>query len=241
MGSGMGRMANEALQRAPSQQYEIIAIRCNSLGSPMDPVEQLLRDLRRILDDVDHSTSEICRAVEGLSGEGPLLLLIESIEHCSDMAEKVFAEVLAAAPQLTLITVGTRAPNHIQTHVVQLRPLKISEVQRLLVSVLGTPSPPARLAAQLRRISSGQPAIIVMALKDLVNRGALTCTDWGGWDDRGKLDRCTMEPTQGLNRLFSGLVESLSESASPSCASWQSSERPCQPPLLTLAGTDPST
>ena len=243
MGSGMGRMANEALQRARSQQYEIIAIRCNSLGSPMDPVEQLLRDLRRILDDVDHSTSEICRAVEGLSGEGPLLLLIESIEHCSDMAEKVFAEVLAAAPQLTLITVGTRAPNHIQTHVVQLRPLKISEVQRLLVSVLGTPSPPARLAAQLRRISSGQPAIIVMALKDLVNRGALTCTGIGAdgmieW----KLDRhAPLEPTQGLNRLFSGLVESLSESAMSILRVMAViGEALPTPILLTLAGTDPS-
>jgi serine/threonine-protein kinase len=211
IGSGMGRMAAETLRMAREQHFEIIAIRCSGRAPPMDPIDQLLRDLRRVLGKVSGQIEAIGRAIEGLAGEGPLLILIEEIEHCSDAAERVLRKVLALAPRVSVVMTGSRPPQHISAHQVALRPLNINEVQRLLMSMLGTPSPPARLAAQLRRMSGGQPAVIVLALNDLVARGALSCSGIGPdgmveW----KLDRnAPLQPSTGMVQLYGNIIENL--------------------------------
>jgi tetratricopeptide (TPR) repeat protein len=98
---------------------------------------------------------------------------------------------------------------------VALRPLTPEETWRLLSGMLGTASPPAGLAHDLHRISGGLPAIVVLAVKELVHRRALAPE--GLADDgsmRWHLDRTApLEPTTGLVRLFGEVLASLDPAA----------------------------
>jgi tetratricopeptide (TPR) repeat protein len=212
VGSGTGRMAAWALNHARSEAFETIAIRCRDRAAPMDPVEQLARDLSRIAGPVAPAAEHLGRALEALAGEGKLLVCVEDADRVSLEAGRILWQAFAAAPDIALVVTCARRPEGLDGHVVELRPLTPEETWRLIAGMLATRSPPAGLAPELHRISSGLPAIIVLAIKELVNKSALRAE--GVADDgtaRWRLDRrVPMEPTTGLARLFGSVLQELS-------------------------------
>lgn len=215
IGSGTGRMATHALDQARLRGVETIALRCRARAAPLDPVEQLARDLARIVGRVDPSVEGLARATEALSEEGPLLYVIEDTEHLSPDAAQILGVVVAAAPKLALVMTGVRAPPGIPAHPVPLRALSPDEAQLIVVGMLSTPTPPAGLATQLHRMAGGLPALVVLGVKELVARGALWCEGIGedghvAW----RLDRTvSIEPTTGLVRLFGTVLTQLPEAS----------------------------
>ncbi|MEC7946634.1 MAG: protein kinase [Myxococcota bacterium] len=211
VGTGTGRMAAWAVQRAREEGFETIAIRCRDRAAPGDPVEQLARDLSRIAGPVRAEAEHLARSLEALSGEGRLLLCIEDADRAAPDAARILWGALAAAPALAAVVTASRDIPTFTGHRVKLRPLTPEETWRVLSGMLGTTSPPAGLAHDLHRISGGLPAIVVLAVKELVHRGALVpegLSDDGG--TRWRLDRTApLEPTTGLVRLFGEVLSSL--------------------------------
>jgi tetratricopeptide (TPR) repeat protein len=215
IGAGVGRMASFALTLARRERVETIALRCRGRANPLDPIEQLARDLARISGPVAPQVEALAAATAALVGEGPLLLLIEDTENLAPEAEAMLAAIIARAPGLSVVLTGLRPVIGIPAHRVILRGINAEESQVLVAGMLGTSSPPAGLAAQLHDMAGGLPAIVVLAVKELVGRGALWCE--GVADDgvvRWRLDRnVPIEPTMGLMRLFGSLIGQLPEGA----------------------------
>lgn len=211
LGTGTGRMAAWAVRRAREEGYETIAIRCRDRAAPGDPVEQLARDLSRIAGPVRPDAEHLGRALEAQSGEGDLLICIEDADRAAPEAAETLWRALAAAPELAVVVTAARDLPGFKAHRVALRPLTPEETWRVLSGMLGTSSPPAGLGQDLHRLSGGLPAIVVLAVKELVHRGALVAE---GLDDDGslrwRLDRTApLEPTTGLVRLFGEVLSSL--------------------------------
>jgi eukaryotic-like serine/threonine-protein kinase len=215
LGTGTGRMAAWAVRRAREEGFETIAIRCTERAAPGDPVEQLARDLSRIAGPVRPDAEHMGRALEALSGEGDLLLCIEDADRAAPDAARTLWRALAAAPELAVVVTASQDLPEFKGHRVALRPLTPEETWRVLSGMLGTSSPPAGLAHDLHRISGGLPAIVVLAVKELVHRGALVAE--GMADDgtaRWRLDRTApLEPTTGLVLLFGEVLTSLEPGA----------------------------
>lgn len=215
IGSGTSRMASWALRTARDEGFETIALRCTNRGPPQDVIDQLARDLGRLSGPVDSEPYALGMALADQAAEGPLLIAIESAEQCSPAAGEALARILRAVPNASVVVTGVRPPPHITGHVVQLRALTVNEVTQLLRGMLGTHSPPAGLATRLHHMSGGLPAIVVLAVKELVARQALWCEGLG--DDGGslwRLDRTVpMTPTTGLVRLFGEVLASLPDNA----------------------------
>ncbi len=167
--AGSAPMCYEARERG----IESIALRCRSRAPALEPIEQLARDLRGIQGPVEDSPEALSRALEGLAGEGGVLLLVEDCEECSPEAAAVLQHILAAVPRVALVCAGLQAPVGMKGHSVRLRPLNAEEVHAVVSGILGTQAPPAGLAERLHRMSGGLPAVIVLAVRELVERGSL--------------------------------------------------------------------
>lgn len=215
IGSGTSRMAHWALETARREGFETIALRCSDRGPPQDVIDQLARDLSRLSGPVDPDPYLLGQALREQVAEGPMLISIEGAEQCSEAAGIALARVLRSAPSAAVVVTGVRPPPHISGHVVELRALTVGEVAQLLRGMLGTHSPPAGLAGRLHWMSGGLPAIVVLAVKELVARQALWCEGMG--DDGGtiwRLDRTVpLTPTTGLVRLFGEVLTALPEPA----------------------------
>lgn len=215
IGSGTSRMAAWALETARKEGFETIALRCTNRGPPHDVVDQLARDLGRMAGPVESDPAALGQALAAQAAEGPLLLVLEGVEQCAPDTGEILSRILRAAPQAAVVLTGVRRPPQLQGHEVQLRPLSVNEVNQLLRGMLNTLTPPAGLAAQLHRMSGGLPAIVVLAVKELVARQALWFEGIG--DDGGsmwRLDRTVpLAPTTGLVRLFGEVLASLAEPA----------------------------
>jgi hypothetical protein len=215
IGSGIGRVTAQALRIARRDGCETLAIRCRSRVSGNDALEQIARDLGRFVGQVRPDPASVARALSDLCGEGPVLLLVEDVEQCDASSAELLHQVLERVPGLSVVLAGVEVPPVLRGHEVRLRPLTRDEVQRLVVGMLGATTPPAGLTHELHRLSGGLPAIVVLAIKELVARGALWCE---GVSDEGeplwRLDRAArIEPTAGLDRLFGGVLELLPEDA----------------------------
>jgi tetratricopeptide (TPR) repeat protein len=215
LGSGLGRVTAQALRIARRDGCETLAIRCRARVVSSDPLEQIARDLTRFVGQVRADVSSVSRALSDLCGEGPVLLLVEDVEQCDLVAAAALQQTLERVPMLSVVLAGVEVPKPLSGHEVRLRPLTRDEVQRLVVGMLGASTPPAGLTYELHRLSGGLPAIVVLAVKELVARGALWCE---GVSDEGeplwRLDRAArIEPTAGLDRLFGAVLSGLPEDA----------------------------
>lgn len=204
-GSGTGRIADHALSLARERGYETVALRCYRRSSPLDPLHQLARDLGQILGaPVDHSVPSLVQAVGDLAAEGALFVLLEDAEQCSAEAAAALARIIRPTRGLAVLVTGADTPPGLQAHIVHLRPLTQGEVVELVAGMLGSRAVPAGLGEQLHRISGGLPSVVVLAVRDLVARGALRyigVSDEG--DSTWHLDRsAAIVPTLGLARLF---------------------------------------
>ncbi len=211
IGSGSGRMGRYALHEARERTCETIAVRCRGRVPALDPIHQLVRDLTRISGAPAPGIGAIGQALGAQANEGPLLLVIEDAENLQMEASDAFDRIIAAAPGLRVLVTGVKSPLLRQGHVVRLRPLTREEVLALVCGMLGSRDPPPGLSTSLHRLSGGMPAIVVLAIKELVQRGALWCE---GLSDEGesvwRLDpNVPVAPTTGLTRLFGDLLQAL--------------------------------
>ncbi len=216
VGSGTGRVANEALNRARLGGFETIAVRCNRRSMPMDPLLQLARDLAQILGAwLEPEPEALAAAVADLAAEGPLFVLVESVEQCGPEAAAALARVLRPSGELAVLYTGVDMPPGLQAHLVHLRAMTPEETHALLAGMLGTQGVPSGLAEELHRMSGGLPAVVALAARELYNRGALR---YVGVSDEGEpvwaLDRSGgVVPTLGLARLFGDVLLRLPEDA----------------------------
>ncbi|NOY24996.1 MAG: protein kinase [Oligoflexia bacterium] len=211
IGSGTSRMASWALSAARDLGFETIALRCSDRGPPNDVIDQLARDLARLAGPVRTDARSLGKALADQAAEGPVLVVLEGAEQCAPEAGRVLAEVLRAAPNAACVVTGVRPAPYVTGHEVGLRVLTVGEVGQVLRGMLGTRSPPAGLAARLHRMSGGLPAIVVLAVNELVTRQALWFEGIG--DDGAsiwRLDRSvTLTPTTGMVRLFGDVLAGL--------------------------------
>ncbi len=215
IGSGTSRLASHALKQARMDGMESIALRCRAGAHPLSPLRQLHRDLSRIIAGVPVTTEALSTALRNLAAEGPLLLLIEDIQHCPAETLTQLAQIIRVGRELSVIITGTSEPVGISGHTVNLRPLRSDESLGLVCEMLGTSSPPAGLSERLHRLSDGQPGIIVAGLRELVEREHLQCT---GIADNGML-RWALDPsaplklTAALTYLYGDTLSELSRPA----------------------------
>ncbi len=215
IGSGIGRVAAYALRMAHSEGMDSIAIRCRVRAHPLSPLRQIQRDLIPFIGHVPLSPEAIGSALQALTLESPLLLLIENIEHCSADTIVQLQRMLSIAHTLPTLITGTAVPEGIDGHQVLLRPLTAEESRQLICEMLGTLSPPAGLCKRLHRISGGQPGILVSGLRELSERGGLICK---GIADDGTLvwqqdPAVPLAPTAALSRLFGEALSELDRSS----------------------------
>ncbi len=216
VGSGTGRVATDALNQARLRGFETIAVRCNHRSMTTDPLLQLARDLSQIMSAyIDPEPDIIAASVADLAAEGPLFILVESVEQCSPEAAAVFARILRPNRMLAALYTGVDMPPGLQAYLVHLRPLNQDETHAMLVGMLGTQGVPSGLAEDLHRMSGGLPAVVALAARELANRGALRHV---GVSDEGEpvwqLDRVGgIVPTLGLARLFGDVLLRLPEDA----------------------------
>ncbi len=215
IGSGTSRLASYTLHQARLEGMESIALRCRAGAHPLSPIRQLHRDLSTIVENVPATVEAIGGALRDLVAEGPLLLLIEDIQHCPPETLEQLSRIIQISRDLSVVITGTAPPEELDGHIIVLRPLQATESHRLVSEMLGTSSPPAGLAEHLHRISDGQPGIIVAGLRELVERESLQCT---GIDDNGMLrweldPSAPLEPTAALARLYGDTLSELERPA----------------------------
>jgi tetratricopeptide (TPR) repeat protein len=211
IGSGSGRLGRHALHEARKRSWETIAVRCRGRVPALDPIHQLVRDLTRISGAPAPGIGAIGQALNAQAEEGPLLLVIEDAENLQREASDALDRIMAAAPALRVLVTGVRSPLLRVGHLVRLRPLTREEVRAMVCGMLGSNDPPPGLSTSLHRLGGGMPAIVVLAIKELVQRGALWCE---GLSDEGesvwRLDpNVPLAPTVGLGRLFGDVLQAL--------------------------------
>lgn len=211
IGAGAGRVVAAAATQARQRGVETLAIRCRARAHPLDPLEQLDRELERLVGEPMRHAEDRARAVDLLCGEGGVLLLVENADDADPAARAALRALATRVPRAAMVW-STRAPLGELPHQVVLRPLSTEEVQRLVAAMLGVGFPPGGLGLELHSLSGGLPAIVVMAVRELVGRGALR-NDGLAADGapRWVLDRSApLEPTVGLARLFGAALDRLS-------------------------------
>lgn len=213
IGAGTSAVAAWALSTAHKEGVETLSLRLNPGGLPDDLLTMLARELMPFVGPVEPQPAALAEAIAGLCGEGPLLLVIEGCERIPAPRAKVLGELLRLVPGLGCALFGVRLPEGIPAHEVALRPLTLSEVNQLLRGMLKTYTPPPGLASHLHRISGGLPAVVVLAVKELVARQALW---FEGIADDGssawRLDRSVpMLPSTGLFQLFGEVLQGLED------------------------------
>ena len=210
IGSGAARVIVAAGLQARQRGVEALAVRCRARAHPLDPLEQLDRELERLVGDAVRHADDRARAVDLLCGEGGVLLLVENADEADPEARAALRELAARVPRAAMVWTSRASVTEL-SHTVALRPLSLEEVQKLVAGMLGVAVPPGGLGLELHRLSGGLPAIVVMAVRELVGRGALRnegmATDGA---PRWVLDRSApLEPTVGLARLFGTALDRL--------------------------------
>ena len=188
-------------------------MRCRTRTPALDPLDQLSRDLSAISGAVEAAPEALARALEALHGESGVLVVVEDIDQANPDARWALHHLLGQVPGLPVVTTGrdVDAPGHR----VALRPLNLSETRRLLVGMLGARTPPAGLADRLLAISGGLPAVLVLAVREMVELGSLW-SEGVGHDGHPlwRIDRkAALLPAAGLDALFGDLLGSLRPTA----------------------------
>ena len=210
-GSGLQRMRSRALEHATARGFDIIGVRASGPGGGARMMDALAFQLGRFVGHVPETMDAIAATLGGLVGEGPLLLVVEQVDRAGPGALADLAQLLASVDGLAVVATAERDPKGLEGHRVQLRPLSALETERLVASLLGSSGCPAGLGPALHRVTSGLPGLITVAVRELVDRGAL----WAeGVDEHGlprwHLDRQTsVAPAVGLARLYGRSIARL--------------------------------
>ncbi len=203
-GSGIQRIRTRAIERALARGFDIIGVRGVGRGVGMQMLDALGLQLSQYMDRTPVTVAEIHSGLARLAAEGPLLLVIERADEAGAGVVADLASLVNAVPGLAVVVTAERDPTPFDGHRVTLRPLTPSETERLAAALLGTSGCPAGLGPALHRVTNGLPGLISVAVRELVERGALWTE---GLDENGRerwlLDRTVgVAPAVGLARLF---------------------------------------
>lgn len=244
VGSGTGRMAHVALQKARELPAETLATRCRTAGTSRSLLSQMAGGLSLVMQTSIPSTEPyLVEAFEQLAGEGPFLLLVEDVHLAEPEALDALARIVERVTDITVITTGLFAPTGLPGRVVRLRPLLHGELRELVVGMLGTSSPPGDLLTVLHRETGGQPALAVLALRELHKQGALRCRGVGtGGEPDWRMDPTISRLETVMSRSsFRWLLERLEPSVRCLLDLLALADEPLPlPVLLEAAGLDPS-
>ena len=83
MGAGLPRVLVHAVVEARKRGAEVLTVRCQARAAPLDPLDQLARDLTRISGRVGPEPESLARSLDALTGEGPVLVVVEDVEQCA--------------------------------------------------------------------------------------------------------------------------------------------------------------
>ena len=211
VGSGIHRMRAWAIDRASAQGFDVISVRGGGQGAGIGMLDTLAFQLGRFLGETPRTLSETAAGLSALAGEGPVLLVVEQVDRAPAGALLDLAHVVGAVDSVAMVLTAERDRPRLPGHRVELRPLSVLETERLAAALLGSAGCPAGLGPDLHRVSSGLPGLITVAVRELVDRGAL----WAeGIDEAGRprwlLDRQTaVAPAVGLARLFGRTIARL--------------------------------
>ena len=214
-GSGIDRMRGWAIRRARSQGFDVISLRLGHSVSTPGVIDMLARDLERFTGTKLTALDEVAGALQAQSAEGPVVVVIEHADLMSKGAAADLSAVLATCPELAVVWTAAQDPPHIPAHKVLLRPLSVRETNTLVADILATTSPPAGFGAALHHVTGGLPGLVTLAVRELVDQGAL----WAdGVDEHGEqrwhLDRTVpLAPVVGLARLFGQAIGRLPSAA----------------------------
>lgn len=193
LGSGLGAVARAARDAARRACVDQLTLRCHARTDAADALATLARQLAHGGPAIPGEVGAVGSAMEDLAAEsGRLLLVVEDL----DLAAAEVATTVAALSRRrgvgTLIT-GTLLGREPAGRDLVLRPLVLGEVRQLVAGMLGTPAVPFGLDVALHEASGGLPALVVLLLREQVERGAASCDGMVGdglprwsWDSSSK-------------------------------------------------------
>src|SRR6266851_7839956 len=160
---------------------------------------------------------EIGEALETITSEEPLLLVIEDLHwaHASTI-DFISAMARRRAPAKFML-IGTYRPADVKSaghpleavkqdllvhqlcHEIALQPLAEAEVAEYLASEAGNGAIPEGLAELIHRHTEGNPLYMVAVLEHMQDRGLIAC-DNGSWQINTPLEKIDLEVPEDLRR-----------------------------------------
>jgi len=202
-GMGVGRMARRAWGMARERGAEVLAVRCRRRAPPLDPIEQLRRELTRVMGDVDPGPDGLRSSLLGLIGEGQLAVVVEDFDQADPEGVAALDQALGGTGAAVVAT-GLEPVELLGSHVVELRPLNADESRELVSGLLGGSPPPSALPDEIHRMTGGMPGAVVSLMRDLHARGLLTHGDLeeGGEMSWKLIGHPDLRPERSLRDIF---------------------------------------
>ncbi|MFM2245910.1 MAG: hypothetical protein RL071_1984 [Pseudomonadota bacterium] len=214
-GAGLPRVLREALRIARDHEVETLRLRCRAEAHPADLLHQLSEGLAALGLPTPAQRPSLEAALRDLAAEAALLLVVEDAELLSPAAVGDLCALIDAAPEMRALLCGARLSPALPGHRVDLRPLRVDEVEQLVAGMLGVRSAPAGLASRLVAQTAGLAALVVDSVHELIQRGQL---EPAGAGDDGR-PRWRLRPGAGLapggrvERVFGRTLVALSPEA----------------------------
>ncbi len=209
-GMGVGRMARVAWKMARERHADVLALRCRRRAPALDVIEQLERELGRILTGTEPGVAGTRAALRSLVAEGPLVVVIEDLDQADPEAVQVLGEALGDTG-VAVVTTAEEPVSLLNAHVIELRPLEADETWALVSGMLGGAPPPADLPEEIHRLTGGMPGAAVSLMRDLHARGLLTHGDLeeGGEVSWKLIGHPDLRPERSLKDIFSARLMGL--------------------------------
>ncbi len=169
---------------------------------------------------------EICEALETITGECPLLLVLEDLQWVDPSTVDLISALARRQVPARLMLIGTCRPFDPQSrnhplkalkqdllvrrlcHELALAPLTEAEVGEYLAAGASGSSLPQGLSALLHRHSDGNPLFMVAALDHMTKR-ALISRESGSWQLRVPLTQIDLAVPDDLRRMIEAQLERL--------------------------------
>jgi len=171
---------------------------------------------------------EICEALETITSEKPLLLILEDLNWTDPSTVDLISALARGRGIARLMVIGTYRPAdvslshhplkavkhdlsvHQLCHELHLEALRQGEITAYLAAEASDDSVPNGLAALLHRHSEGNPLFMVAALDHMGRRGFLSCEN-GSWKLSVPIEEIDLQMPEELCQMIELQLERLSE------------------------------
>lgn len=170
---------------------------------------------------------EICTALETLTADTPLLLVLEDVQWVDHSTVDVISALARRRETAKLILVATSRPIDMLDsdhafkalrqnlmlrqlcHEIELAPLTEAEVAKYLAADSSQAGPPKGLTELIQRHTEGNPLFMVAALDHLTERGFISREN-GSWQLRMPLEEIDLGVPESLRQMIDAQIERLS-------------------------------